>query len=65
MGFHGLFFRLAFFFGHDIQLLIISLFGIVGDATAEILTGEMFGQLGLNAMKPFALPTIAQLFMQR
>ena len=31
----------------------------------EILTGEIFGQLGLNAMKPFALPTTAQLFAER
>ncbi len=31
----------------------------------EILTGEIFGQLGLNAQKPFALPTNAQLFQQR
>jgi len=30
----------------------------------EILTGEIFGQLGLNAQKPL-LPTNAQLFMQR
>lgn len=31
----------------------------------EILTGEAFGQLGLNPMRPFALPTSAQLFAQR
>jgi hypothetical protein len=31
----------------------------------EILTGEIFGQLGLNGVKPFALPTSAQLFAER
>ena len=38
-------------------------FGIGGHGP-EILTGEIFGQLGLNAQKPL-LPTNAQLFMQR
>lgn len=38
--------------------------GIAGHGP-EILTGERFGQLGLNAQRPLALPTSAQLFMQR
>ena len=37
----------------------------LGGHGPEILTGEMFGQLGLNAQRPLALPTNAQLFMQR
>ncbi len=37
----------------------------LGGHGPEILTGELFGQLGLNAQKPLALPTNAQLFMQR
>lgn len=44
-------------------LTVPAKFGIGGHGP-EILTGELFGQLGLNAQKAL-LPTTAQLFMQR
>lgn len=37
----------------------------IGGHGPEILTGELFGQLGLNAQRPLALPTNAQLFIER
>lgn len=63
-------------FGFEATLFNVSAAGPLGYRTLtvaaqlgahgpEILTGEMFGQLGLNAQRPFALPTAAQLFQAR